>query len=278
MAAIANGTGDGYKPQSSWPTLEEMADGFSDHLMAPSSRLAGTTIEHTFNNGWRIQHKFDADKLTWTMLEGQDAGSSGDAQYKAYEVRPDIFLVDFYKEDHKQLVSLVLNTATGQLKVAVSGFKDDETRGGERRTWTMFLDATKAGDKAVSAFGVTDEMIGKHVLYRYTARDAYQHFYVSPGTLMWHCLAGTEKDVADADQCAMYKITDNLYLLFWTETVMPVESIVVIDLQKMRSTGRFLCWDPKPQSMVHVRFGSQATLINDAGNVLAELEKPLRKE
>jgi hypothetical protein len=150
-----------------------------------------------------------------------------------------------------------------------------DKEGGERRTWTTFVDATEADDRSVAAFPPSNELVGKHVLYRYTPRDAYQHFYVSQGTLMWHCVAGTEKDVADAEQSRVYKLSDSLYLLFWTETVMPVESIVVIDLKEMRSTGRFLCWDPKPQAKVHVRFGSQATLLNEA-DVAAELAKPLR--
>ncbi|KLU92632.1 hypothetical protein MAPG_11577 [Magnaporthiopsis poae ATCC 64411] len=265
----------GYVPQDQWPTLGAMAEGFGEHLMDSSAHLAGKTIEHTFNNGWRIKHEFDAAKLKWTMLEGEGAGESGYAEYKAYEVRGGFFMVDFYKADHEELITLLLDLPSGRLKVAASGFADNKN--GERRTWTMFLDATKAGDRAVASFDPTTELVGKHVLYRYTPRDAYQHFYVSPGTLMWHCVAGTEKDVADAEQAKIFKLSDRLYLLFWTETVMPVESVVVVDLDQMRSTGRFLCWDPKPQSMVHVRFGSQATVLGDV-DVGAELAKPLRSK
>ncbi|KAH7021493.1 molybdenum cofactor biosynthesis protein F-domain-containing protein, partial [Microdochium trichocladiopsis] len=262
----------GYRPQEQWPTLTEMADGFHEHLMPASSALAGKTVEHTFSNGWRIKHEFDAAKLKWTMLEGEEVGSSAQVDYQAFEVRPGIFMIEFYKAEHEQEVTLILNTVSGQLKISVSGFAD---RDGERRTYTVFLDATKCGDQPVEAFDVTDELIGKHVLYRYTPRDAYQHFYVSPGTFMWHCLSGTEKDVADADQCKMFKLSDQLYLLFWTETIMPVESIVVVDLKELRSTGRFFCWDPAPKTMVRTVFGSQATIINHA-DMAAELAKPLR--
>ncbi|KAH7312980.1 molybdenum cofactor biosynthesis protein F-domain-containing protein [Rhexocercosporidium sp. MPI-PUGE-AT-0058] len=228
----------GYLPQEQWPTLAAMAEGFDEHLMPPSTKLES--------------------KVDWAVLEGEEAGSSGEAVYKAYEVREGIFMVDFYKEAHKQVVTLLLDTTTGHLKACISGFVDKGS-----------------GDRPVDTFQLTDELVGKHCLYRYTPRDAYQHFYVSTGTLMWHCLAGTEKDVSDSDRCKMFKLSERLYLLYWTETVMPVESIVVIDLQAMRSTGRFLCWDPKPQSAVHIRFGSQATLLNDV-DVAAELAKPLR--
>lgn len=151
----------GYKPQSEWPTLEEMADGFSEHLMPASTTLAGMSMEHILTNGWRIRHEFQEDKLTWTILEGEDAGKSGDASYKAYEVRPDIFLIE--------LVTLLHNTFTGELKFCLSGFVDKEN--GERRTWTKFVDAIKAGDKPVAAYETTTEMVGKHVLYRYTPRS-----------------------------------------------------------------------------------------------------------
>ncbi|KAK8109750.1 molybdenum cofactor biosynthesis protein F [Apiospora kogelbergensis] len=121
----------GYVPQDQWPTLEAMADGFHEHLMDPSPHLAGKTIKYTFDNSWRIKHEFHATTLKWTILKGEDAGSSGDAEYKAYEVRSGIFIVDFYKEDHKQLITLLLDLPSGQLKVSVSGFTD---KSGERRT------------------------------------------------------------------------------------------------------------------------------------------------
>ena len=181
-------------------------------------------------------------------------------------------MIDFIKPAHEQEVTLLYNATSGQLKATISSYYD---RKGEKRTQTIFLDATKAQGQPIEAFPVTDEMIGKHVLYRYTPRDAYQHFYVSAGTLAWHCLSGTEKDVADCDKSKMFKLSDELYMLFWTETVMPVESIVVIDLKELRSTGRFFCWDPAPKAFVHTIFGSQATVINTA-NMQALLEKPLR--
>ncbi|EEU43646.1 uncharacterized protein NECHADRAFT_94970 [Fusarium vanettenii 77-13-4] len=250
-----------FVPVSEWPTLEEMADGFREHLMPSTSKLSGRNIEHTFDNGYKISHLFgDAGNLTWKILEGEDKGLTGEAEYEAYEVRPDIFLIDFYKPSYEEQVTLVLDTTTGQCLAGVSGFHDLK---GERRTWTKFMNANAQRSKKVVPFPETDELIGKHILYRYTPRDAYEHVYLNKGTFTWHCLDGTEKGLADAEECKMLKLRDNLYLLFWTETIMPVESIVVIDLEHMRSTGRFYCWDPKPQRAVHVRFGSYATVLAD---------------
>ncbi|KIL90014.1 protein moaf [Fusarium avenaceum] len=258
MVPSATSESPDFVPVTKWPTLHEMADGFGEHLMPASAKLQGKCFEHTYDNGWKISHDFGADTVTWKILEGEGAGLTAPAKYKAYEVRPDIFFVDFFKPTYDEVVSLIIDTVTGQAIAAVSSFKDEN---GERRTATSFINAVAFGDKRVEPFPVTDELIGKHILYRYTPRDAYEHVYLNKGTMTWHCLSGTEEGIADAEKCQMIKLRDNLYMLFWTETVMPVESIVVIDLENMRSTGRFYCWDPKPKEAVHVRFGSHATVL-----------------
>ncbi|KAF4989050.1 hypothetical protein FGRMN_9380 [Fusarium graminum] len=247
-----------FVPVTNWPTLDAMATGFRENLMPASDKLQGKTITHTFDNSMKISHEFAADSLTWKILEGHDKGKSGQANYEAFEVRPDVFFIDFLKPGYDEVVTMVVDLATGQATTGVSGFKDQH---GQRRTYTAFMNATSHEDKPVEAYSLTEDLIGKHILYRYSSKDSYEHVYLNKGTFAWHCLSGTEKGLADAEECKMLKLKDNLYLLFWTETIMPVESLVVIDLEHMRSTGRFYCWDPKPKEPVHVRFGSYATVM-----------------
>ncbi|EQB43058.1 hypothetical protein CGLO_18376 [Colletotrichum gloeosporioides Cg-14] len=263
-----------YVPVSDWPTLEDMAAGFGEHLMAESAKLGGKSFTHVFDVGSRILHQFvDDHAIHWEVLEGDQRGVTGSAEYKAYEVRENIFFIDFYNPDLLEQISIVLDVATGQAITCVSGFTN---RGEERRTCTKFSHATEDERGPVATYQPTDELVGKHILYRYTARDAYEHVYLNKGTMSWHCLAGTENGLADTEQCKMLKLGENLYLLFWTETIMPVESVVVVDLEKMRSTGRFFCWDPKPRRAVHVRFGSYATKLADTkpAEVLARTRLP----
>ncbi|KAJ3537176.1 hypothetical protein NM208_g6422 [Fusarium decemcellulare] len=260
MTPAATSSSPDFVPVADWPTLEEMAAGFREHLMPATDKLCGKSFRHTFDNGCQISHEFASDFLTWKILEGEGKGLTGQAQYEAFEVRPDIFFIDFLKPDYNELVSLVVDLSTGQAIAGLSGFRDQD---GERRTYTSFMNAQRHGNNTVQVFQPTEDLIGKHILYRYTSRDSYEHIYLNKGTFVWHCLSGTEKGLADAEQCKMLKLRDGLYLLFWTETVMPVESVVVVDLENMRSTGRFYCWDPKPMRAVHVRFGSYATVLAD---------------
>ncbi|KAM0209065.1 hypothetical protein ACHAPA_006460 [Fusarium lateritium] len=245
-------------PVSNWPTLNAMATGFREHLMPASSHLEGKTLTHTFDNGMTISHEFTTNSLTWRILKGQDQGKSGQATYESFEVRPDVFFIDFLKPDYNEVVTMIVDLTTGQATTGVSGFKEQD---GQRRTYTAFMNATSHQNKPVQAFPHTEDLIGKHILYRYSSKDSYEHVYLNKGTFVWHCLSGTERGLADAEECKMLKLRENLYLLFWTETIMPVESLVVIDLEHMRSTGRFYCWDPKPKKPVHVRFGSHATVL-----------------
>ncbi|GKU11828.1 unnamed protein product [Fusarium langsethiae] len=258
MPSAAVSDSPGFVPVANWPTLEAMATGFREHLMSASGKLQGKTISHTFDNGMKISHEFSTESLKWTILEGQENGKSGKADYEAFEVRPDVFFIDFLKPGYNEVITMVADLTTGQAITGISGFKDQDD---QRRTYTVFMNATECQGKRVQAFPTTDDLIGKHVLYRYSSKDAYEHIYLNKGTFVWHCLGGTERGLADAEECKMLKLRDGLYLLFWTETIMPVESLVVIDLEHMRSTGRFYCWDPQPREAVHVRFGSHATIM-----------------
>ncbi|KAF4466969.1 moaF [Fusarium albosuccineum] len=260
MSPAATSSSPDFVPVADWPTLEEMAAGFREHLMPATNKLCGKSFRHTFDNGCQISHEFAPDFLTWKILDGEGKGLTGQAQYEAFEVRPDIFFIDFLKPDYKELVSLVVDLSIGQAIAGLSGFRDQD---GERRTYTSFMNAQRHGNNTVQVFQPTEDLIGKHILYRYTSRDSYEHIYLNKGTFVWHCLSGTEKGLADAEKCKMLKLRDGLYLLFWTETVMPVESVVVVDLENMRSSLRFYCWDPKPMRAVHVRFGSYATVLAD---------------
>ncbi|KAF3385860.1 hypothetical protein DPV78_012361 [Talaromyces pinophilus] len=254
-----------YVPVSEWPNAEAWTD-------------ANKTVLLVFEDEARILHTFhDACSLGWEVKEqGQlfkSGATSGTSGYKAFQLWPDIFLIDFYKPEHGEEVTLVLNFATGQAVCTISTISGYYDRIGERRTKTTFLNVHIDSHQNVKPFEQTSALVGKHILYRYTPRDCYEHVYLNRGTFTWHCVDGAEKGLADTEQTKVLALGEELYLLFWTETVMPIESVVVVDLKQMRSTGRFICWDPKAQRMVHKIFGSYATILAESNleSVLASL-------
>lgn len=250
-------------PIKDWPTLVDLCSGFDEHVLPRSDKLTGCKHTLLFTDGSLIEHTYvDGKTLEWKILGGSEL--QGKADYVAIEVRPGIFFVDFQKPDYDEEVTFVLDSNSGRAIVSISGFIEVE---GKRRTRTTFHDAHLDDRQDAEPFPHTTELIGKHVLYRYTGRDVYEHVYLNQGTFTWHCLSGTEKGLADTEPCKMLKLSDKLYLLFWTEKIMPVESVVVVDLDKMRSTGRFLCWDPEHKKAVHTTFGSYATILAEKRSI-----------
>ncbi|KXH56750.1 hypothetical protein CSAL01_03194 [Colletotrichum salicis] len=165
-------------------------------------------------------------------------------------------VADWPTLEELEQVSLVFDNTTGQAIACVSGFSDQTN---ERRTWTKFFNAIKNDHGDVKRYETTEELIGKHM---------------NTATPLMMPTSITENGLADAELCKMLKLSDSLYLLFWTETIMPVESVVVVDLREMRPTGRFFCWDPKPQREVGVRSGSYATILEETDSAKA-LAKPV---
>lgn len=250
-----------YIPAADWPTLGEMAEGFDGHKYSNTDCLSGKTVNIRFDNGWLIEHCFEsATSLSWKVLEGEGTGLSATETYEAIEVRPGILFVEFFKPAHQESATLIWKLETGDILAAVSSFHEQN---GEKRTQTDFAAAVVEGMPGGSPIKKSSSLSGKRVLYRYSADDWYEHVYFNAETMAWSCVNGAEKGIADVEKCAYYDVADDLYVLFWTETVMPVESVVVVDLKQMRSIGRFFCWDPKPSALLHLTFGSKATLLNE---------------
>jgi hypothetical protein len=179
----------------------------------------------------------------------------------AIEARPDIHLVDFVsgREAHSTNVTIALDLGLGRATVATSSLFD---RDSETRARTEFAHAT-VGDATPEPFPASSGLVGKRILYRYSERDHYEHVYLNSGTFTWHCVRGAEQGLADTEQTRTWQVAEDLFLFFWTEAIMPVEAVLLIDLQHMRSVGRMFGWDPTPNQLVHLPFSSQATLLNE---------------
>jgi len=84
----------------------------------------------------------------------------------------------------------------------------------------------------------TRELIGKRVEYTYSSTERYEHIYLNEAFYCWHCLAGSEKGLADTDRCHYRKIAPDLYLFVWREKIVPTLGIVLVDLAQLRTTGQ----------------------------------------
>ncbi|MFV0434602.1 MAG: MoaF C-terminal domain-containing protein [Leucobacter sp.] len=254
-------TEQGYVPVDEWPELTRMVEGFGDPSLPPSS-LDGRDLSIRFENGWTISHAFADGQITWTIVEGDGLGETGTHPYRAVEVRPEIFFVDFVKGEgtHSSNVSMLIDLRDGRVTVAESSFVD---RDGAMRMATVFLHG-RIGEGDIEPRSASSELVGKRIYYRYSPTEHYEHVYLNAGTFVWHCVRGGEVGLADADPIRVFAVDDDLVLLHWSETVMPVESIVAIDLRQKRSIGRMFCWDGPTLAPLRIPFDSEFTVLDSA--------------
>ncbi|GAA4484148.1 MoaF C-terminal domain-containing protein [Microbacterium panaciterrae] len=253
----------GFIAQDDWPDVSAMIDGFGEPSLPASTALVGQTIDIRFDDGRTIRHDFhSAQELTRTVIVGPHIGSSATLAYRAVEVRPGIQIIDVVEGAgaDTRAVTFVIDLTDGRVTAAESGITLTDGAG---RTDTLFLSGRIRGKGEIEPRPSSDELVGKRIYYRYSETERYEHIYLNGGTFVWHCISGAESGLADVDQTKTFELADGLVIFFWKESVMPVESFLVVDLYEKRSIGRMFCWENSTQSVVHIPFDSRFTILNE---------------
>jgi hypothetical protein len=256
----------------------ELAEGIRQQSEPAVGELVGTETVLHYEDGTVTRFVFAGEHdLTWEVLEGPDAGSSGAESYAAFAPREGVCLVDFISGTlPRTSVSIVLDTTTGSATAVVGTLPtaaDVEkgafalARDGEELTAVRAEFLRAALDRAFSSAGhshaPTDEMVGKRVQYVYGPTEVYEHIYLNEKLYTWQCLAGVEKGLADTDRCHSLKLGDRLYLFVWRERVVPTLGVVVVDWRAMRSFGKLCGYESSEFGPIaNARIASVATLLN----------------
>ena len=262
-----------------WIQVGELAKGYiGGHKLPGTEDLVGKSLRIYFENGTTTQMRFnDETSLSWEMIEGSDKGMMDTETYRATSPRPNIYLVDYVKHSERALsVSLVLdlekNIATavlGRMPTEEETRKDLFSRVNQGMELTpvnvTFLSATldcpfKKDEKTHSQ---TNDLVGKRVKWVYSQSEIYEHIYLNENLYTWHCLAGSEKGLADTDRCRYIKIDDSLYLFIWWEKIIPTLGVVLTDHRDMRSTGKIFGYESNDfHKLTNASVGAHGTLLN----------------
>ena len=180
-----------------WIPVGALAEGFAPeaNILEATSDLVGRTFSLHFGNGWVIEHRFKSHgDLEWQIQAGPDAGAYATDRYLATTLRDGIYFVDFIKSGERAMsVSLVLDltkgiftAVTGQLPTEAEAsrpLRDRVAKNDELTPVTVqFAHGTidRPFDASGPSHGVTDELIGKRVFYKYSATEEYEHIYLNP--------------------------------------------------------------------------------------------------
>lgn len=268
-----------------WIPVGDLAHAFAPESNAPepTGDLAGTDIHLHFENAQVVRVSFETPStLIWSVIEGASRGRAAQESYFAAEVREGIYFVDFVRTtEHAAAVSLVLDRGLGIVTALLARLPEEA----ECRTTLAERIANGEELTAVSAAfcsGVIDapftpgsprhlpttEMVGARVAYTYSPTERYEHIYLNDRFYTWHCLAGSEKGLADTDRCHYYKIADNLYFFVWREKIVPTLGAVVVDFDAMKTTGKIFGYQGSDfDAVVNFPVGARARILNvtDAG-------------
>lgn len=239
-----------------WISVGDLGTAFKPeaNLLPPTPELAGTCLRLSCEDGRELECAFlTASELTFTTRGGV-SGASASSAYRASQMRPGIYFVDFVlREERASTISLVLDLQRG-IFTAVQGQLPTQEQvrqslleriaSGEELTSVRAMWLSGAIDRAFTAdtprHGHTTALVGRRIEYTYSPTERYEHIYLNDRLYTWHCLEGSERGLADTDRCDYREIAPDLFLFAWREKIVPTLGIVMVDLQRMKTTGKIL--------------------------------------
>lgn len=243
-----------------WIPVGALGDAFQpeNKCLPPVADLAGKTVVLHFENGWTIEHCFATETvLRWRLQEGDDVTDEGQETYVATLPREGIYLVDFIKRSERATsVTLLLDFQAGVFLAVIGQLPTAEEanlaplvrikRQLELTAVTVtFLRGTLDApySDAAALPEPTRELVGKRIEYRYSETERYEHIYLNERFYTWLCLEGSEQGLTDTDACHYYRVGPELFLFVWREKLIPTLGIVVVDLRRMKTTGKIFGYD-----------------------------------
>ena len=239
--------------------LTEQFDNHDGGRPEATDRLAGETL-HLIGDGGQTVIAFDtARELRVERDElSMVSGTVAELTYEAFPLREG-FVSVVVRTDDRHSTFLTLDAVSQRAISVTSALVGD---GGKAvQEVSTFVQAGIEGPLTAS-FKVTEALVGKRIQWRYSSTHAFEHIYLNPTAYCWHGLAGPERWIGDVDPYIAYELDHELYLFSWSETVVPFNGAVILDLQLWQSVGRFFGWDTDRDQAGQIVVGAEGTLLN----------------
>lgn len=266
-------------PETPWISVGELADAFApdNHALPASGDLSGRVVTLSFEDGSAVEFHFAGSRLTWKATAGERRGEGSEEAYRATRVREGIYFVDYLlHQERASSVSLVLDLNAGVATALLGRLPTEEEARtplldriarGEDLTGVTATFLAGAVDRPfapeTSRHDPTGDLVGRRVEYTYSATERYEHVYLNPDFYTWHCLAGSEKGLADTDRCHYLRLAQDLYLFVWREKIVPTLGVVVVDFRALKTTGKIFGYEQGNfERLVNFPIGAYARVLN----------------
>ncbi len=256
----------------------ELSVGFSEYALPSTDCLKGKKTELHYASGNQATLTFVSEGTLGWETRDKNRLEEFICSYRAIMPREDLCFVDFIVPRGSGVsLSIILDMTRG-IATAITGILPTPKEvmipliiRAERRmllssVHVVFEHAAIDGPflDSTPCHGPTGDLVGERIEWVYSSKHAYEHIYLNENTYCWHCIAGSEKGLADTDRCFFYKIADGLYLFVWIEKIVPTLGVVLEDLGIMRSYGKIFGYESydRDGKIANFPVGSYGTLLN----------------
>lgn len=230
---------------ANWISVGDLGQGFAtdSNTLPPCHDFSGKSLELLFEDGssWNANIDLDGNQQIINLPNGLRTN------VRVTSLCEGVYFVDYITDN--QAVSLVADMVSGRAlqlqgklpaREEASVVLQERAAAGLALTTVsvVFRNARIDGGGHGFGFPRTKELLGKHVRYRYSPTEVYEHLYLNETFYTWHCLKGVEAGLADTDLCHYFKLRDNLYLFVWQEKVVPTLGVVLLDLARGKTDGK----------------------------------------
>lgn len=253
------------------PPIDVFVSGQTQFRAAFTDELVGHRIELNGPAGRRVNFEFlEGHVLRRSVADG---AAAVELHYDATAVRPGIYFVDYLDpswamsdslHSHARLLSWVLELEEGRATLAVSGVVTADNPGLGALLRARTDHEFWSTDAHSPPHPRSDGLVGHRVIWRYSETDEYEHIYLNSSTFAWQCLRGVERGLSELDPSRAYEIAAGLYFFHWSEVDLVVESALVVDIQALRTYGRFYALDAGDAELRHHQFGAVGELLGVA--------------
>lgn len=255
-----------------WIAVGELADSFAPdaNLLSPTDDLAGRQFVLTDETGARMDLRIGQGVCT--VVDGR----SREAELVATSLRSDVYLLDIRDAAApRRSLAIVLDLAAQATTVVEAQLPEPvavEEPLFRRARRGLPLTSVTGRFRAASidrpfdparAHRPTSDLVGLRLRHRYNQGELYEHVYLNERRYCWHCLEGSERGLADVDECDFRKIQDGLYLFAWREKLIPTFGLVLMDLDALRTTGKIMGFkDDTFETVTHFSVGALSQIVN----------------
>lgn len=260
---IVKGTSaDAAKPasQADWPQISTILPNHDASCPVTTDALANAQHIVHFETAESLQ--FSAAELRWKTSDHEMT-----AEYVAFPLADDLFLIDAMPSPpDRRSFTFIWDRSLERVLVAEALFPTPT----EAQTGVLERLATTGSQSAVrihyrhggiegaikAPYPKSAALVGQHWRYRYSNTHEYDHIYHSERFYSWFCREGPDKGLGDFEECDVFGIRENLYLVSWREKLLPCVGILVEDHKAMRTVGKICGANAYTGKIANARVGA----------------------